>query len=198
MSAAARPPRGRRPGSPDTREEILTAAREAFAEHGSKASVRQIAGAAGVDAALVHHYFGTKDELFLQALRLPLDPRELLTEATVGPTEQAGERLLTAFLSVWDDPELQPSLLALARTLAEPQGRELIRNGFVPMVIAPVVDRVAPDRPGQRLPLVASQLVGLIVARYLLGLQPLASAPAAEVVSWIAPNLQRYLTGPLD
>ena len=104
--ASTGPPRGRRRGSPDTRSAILAAARSSFAEHGfAGTTIRAVAASAGVDAALVHHYFGTKDELFLAALELPVDPRKLIGPAVAGPVEQAAERFLGVFLSVWDDPD---------------------------------------------------------------------------------------------
>jgi AcrR family transcriptional regulator len=97
--------RGRRPGAPDTRAAILSAARSRFAEHGyAGTTIRAVATDAGVDAALVHHYFGTKDELFLAAIELPVDPRQVLASAMNGGPEGAGERFLTVFLAVWDDP----------------------------------------------------------------------------------------------
>src|SRR5918912_3213202 len=104
------PPRGRRPGAPDTRATILDAARALFAERGfAGTTIRGVASAAGVDAALVHHYFGTKDDLFLAAMELPVDPRRVLAPALTGDVGAAGERLLRAFLSMWDDPEISPA-----------------------------------------------------------------------------------------
>ena len=84
-----------------------------------------MAGDAGVDAALVHHYFGSKDDLFLAALELPVDPRQILLPAVAGGLDGAGERILRAFLSVWDDPALQPSLVAVAQGVMDPAGSKL-------------------------------------------------------------------------
>jgi AcrR family transcriptional regulator len=162
-----------------------------------QASVRAIATEAGVDAALVHHYFGTKDKLFIAALRLPVDPREVLGGVADGPIDSAAERLLRVFLNLWDDPANQPALVALARTITQPEGGNLVNKGFLPLIVVPVVDALGVDRPTERIPLVASQLIGLIVVRYLLRLEPLASLPAEQVVVRIAPNIQRYLTSPL-
>lgn len=118
MTAAAR---GRRRGSPDTRAAILAAARARFAESGfAGTSIRRVAGDAGVDPALVHHYFGSKDDLFVAALELPVDPRAVLAEQVVGPVAGAGERLLRALIGVWDDPAVRPALLAMVRRLIEP------------------------------------------------------------------------------
>lgn len=191
-------PRGRRPGAPDTRAAILDAARAAFAADGFAASsVRRIAAEAGVDPALVHHYFGTKDRLFLAALEIPVDPRELLAPVVADGPEGAGERVVRTLLSVWDDPELQPRLLAVARSLGDPSGARLIADGVIPVVIGPVLAGLVRDHPEQRVPFVASQLVGLIVSRYLLAIEPLASLPAERVVSRVGPVVQHYLTDPL-
>src|SRR3954463_6415134 len=115
------PPRGRRKGSPDTRSAILAAARTSFARQGfAGTTIRGVASAAGVDAALVHHYFGTKDDLFLAAMELPLDPRQGPAPAMVGGPDGAGERLLRAFLSMWDDPAIAPSLIANVRSALQP------------------------------------------------------------------------------
>src|SRR5258708_3617220 len=108
---------GRRPGNQDTREAILAAAREAFAERGyDRASIRAIATSAGVDPALVHHYFGTKDELFLATVNAPLNPAALLPQVIAGGIDEVPERLLGTFLSVWDHPVTGPAALALVRS----------------------------------------------------------------------------------
>lgn len=190
--------RGRRPGAPDTRAAILAAARTLFASGGFTATtVRAIAAEAGVDAALVHHYFGTKDDLFVAALEIPVDPRERLAEVIAAGPDGAGERLVRTFLSVWDDPELRLPLIGLARSILDPSGQRLMRDGFVPAVLLPVGAALGLDRPEVRMPLVASQVIGLILARYVLEIEPLASLPAEELVGIYGPTLQRYLTGPL-
>jgi AcrR family transcriptional regulator len=190
--------RGRRPGSPDTRTAILEAARELFAVGGiSGTSIRAIAAKAGVDPALVHHYFGTKDDLFVAALALPVDPREVLSAVVSQGPEGAAERMLRTFLSVWDDPDLQLPLLGLARSLVDPNGKELLRDGFLKVVIAPIGVALGIDEPERRMPVVASQVMGLILMRYLLEVEPLASMGADELVGIYAPTIQRYLTGPL-
>ena len=194
----AAPRRGRRPGAPDTRAAILAAARTLFADGGfTRTSVRSIAAAAGVDAALVHHYFGSKDDLFVAALEIPVDPRERLAAVVAEGPDGAGERLLRVFLGVWDDPDLRDPLLALARSVLDPSGQRLLSQGFLPAVLLPVGAGLGIDRPEVRMPLVASQVVGLILTRYVLELEPLASLPAEDLVAIYGPTLQRYLTGPL-
>lgn len=190
--------RGRRPGAPDTRAAILVAARELFAAQGfAGTSVRAIAAAAGVDASLVHHYFGTKDDLFVAALELKVDPREVVPVVLAGGLDGLGTRLLQAFLTVWDDDQARLPLLALVRGVLEPGGQQVVRDGFMRMVLSPLRDLLGDDQPDRRVALVASQLLGIVVARYLVALEPLASAPADELVATYAPTLQRYLTEPL-
>ncbi|MGH3345979.1 MAG: TetR family transcriptional regulator [Nocardioides sp.] len=190
--------RGRRPGAPDTRAAILAAARSRFADHGfAGTTIRAVAADAGVDGALVHHYFGSKDELFIAAMRLPVDPRDVLAPAIAGGVDGAGERILTAFLSVWDDPEMQPGLIAFARGLMDPSSSRLLTEGFLPVVVRPLADAMGVDRPEHRMPLVASQVIGLILLRYVLRVEPLASMPSEHVVATYAPTIQRYLADPL-
>ena len=197
-SASSGSPRGRRRGSPDTRSAILAAARGSFAAHGfGGTTIRAVASAAGVDAALVHHYFGTKDELFLAALELPVDPRKLIGPAVAGPVEQAAERFLDVFLAVWDDPDLRPSLLAVARGIMDPAANRLLSEGVLPVVIEPIGVALGIDRPAERMPLVASQVIGLILMRYVLVVEPLASMPRDRLIATYAPTIQRYLTGDL-
>jgi AcrR family transcriptional regulator len=195
---AAAPRRGRRPGAPDTRAAILAAARGLFAEKGyTGTSVRAIASAAGVDAALVHHYFGSKDDLFVAALELPVDPRVALADTISRGPDGAGERMLRVFLSVWDDPELRLPLLGLARAMLEPSGHRLMSDGFLQAVLHPVGVGLGIERPEVRMPLVASQVIGLILVRYLLEVEPVASMSAEDVIAIYAPTIQRYLTDPL-
>jgi AcrR family transcriptional regulator len=190
--------RGRRPGSPDTRAAILAEARALFAAQGyAGTSVRGVAAAAGVDAALVHHYFGTKDDLVLAALQVPLDPREVLLPVAEGGLPGAGERLLRTFFTVWDDEATRLPLLTLVRTLFDPEGRNLVRDGFMRIVLGPVGAALGVDEPERRMSLVASQLMGIVIARYVVRVEPLASASAEELVATYAPTLQRYLEMPL-
>ncbi|TYL54829.1 TetR/AcrR family transcriptional regulator [Nocardioides sp. BGMRC 2183] len=200
--------RGRRRGSPDTRALILDAARERFAAGGfAGTTIRAVAQQAGVDPALVHHYFGTKDELFVASLALPVDPRVVLAERLAvlpdgggepdDPAGGPGGRMLRAILSVWDDPELQPGLVAAVRRFLEPGGEELVRSGFVPVVLVPLGELLGVEEPERRMPLVATQVFGLVIGRYLVGLDPVAGMPADEVVATFAPTLDRYLVGDL-
>jgi AcrR family transcriptional regulator len=190
--------RGRRPGAPDTRAAILAAAREQFAALGFlRTTIRAVAADAGVDPALVHHYFGSKHDLFVAAMELPIDPRAVIGPVIAGGIDGAAERLLTVFLGVWDDPDLQPALLGVVRGVLEPEGQRLISEGFLPAVILPAATALGVQQPERRMPFVASQIFGLILARYVLRIEPLASMPAADVVAAVAPNIQRYFEMPL-
>lgn len=194
----ARPSRGRRPGAPDTRAEVLAAARDSFAAKGfAGTTIRAVAAAAGVDPALVHHYFGSKDDLFLAALALPVDPREVLAPVVAQGPDGAGERLLRAFLSVWEDPEMQAPLLAVARSAIGPDGGRLVSQGFIPVVVGPVLGSLVRDRADVRVPLVASQVLGLILTRYVLRVPAMVAIPVDDLVAQMSPVLQHYLTGDL-
>ncbi len=191
-------PRGRRPGGPDTRGQILEAARESFAHRGFvSTTIRAVASAAGVDPALVHHYFGSKDDLFIAALEIPADPRSIVPMVFAEGIDGAGERLIRVFLGVWEDPAARLPLIALVRTSLGDDGPvNLLREGMLRMIFGPLTSTLPPDEADRRAQLVASQLIGLVVGRYLLRLEPLASMTPDELVAWVAPTLQRYLDGP--
>ncbi|HEV7186306.1 MAG TPA: TetR family transcriptional regulator [Blastococcus sp.] len=189
---------GRRPGNPDTRDVVLAAARTAFAERGfDGATIRGIAADAGVDPALVHHYFGSKDKLFLAAVEAPADPADLLPEVLSAPRDELGAAVVRLLLKVWDGP-MQPAGLALLRSAVSNEWTaKLLREFLVAKVLRKVVSTLGfdPDVRAARISLVASQIIGLVMARYVLRLEPLASATPDEVVAAIGPTVQRYLTG---
>ena len=190
--------RGRRPGTPDTRAEILAAARESFAAAGfAGTTIRGVAAAAGVDAALVHHYFGSKESLFLTALEVPVDPRVELTPVLERGVDEAGAGIVRTMLRVWDDEDRRLPLLAFVRRMLEPGGGRLLSEGFLPVLVEPVAVALGVADVDRRMPLVASQLFGVIMLRYVVPAEPLASMPAEEVVASVAPTIQRYLTGDL-
>lgn len=186
---------GRRPGSPDTRGEILEAARREFAAQGyDRTSMRAVARAAGVDPALVHHYFAGKEELLLAAMEVPFDPRTLLASVLEGPREQIGDRLVRAVLAEWDHPERQPRLLALIRTaIASEASSHLLRDGFLRLILDQIASIPGIDDASRRGNLVASQIVGLLMTRYVVGIEPLASTSPDEVAAAVGPTIQRYL-----
>lgn len=193
--------RGRRSGATASRDHILDAARRLFAEHGFEGtSLRQVARAAGVDPAMVHHYFKGKDELFALSVELPADPEQVLSGVVDSDPERRGELVVRAVLRLWESPA-QPGLVAFFRgTLGSRAKTSLLRE----MVTRAVISRIMAGLPGSpedlalRGDLVATQMVGLMMVRYVVRLEPLASAPAEDVVRLVAPNVQRYLTGALD
>ena len=190
--APARRP-GRRSGPTVSRGDILAAARRLFAERGyDGATIRAIAQEAGVDAALVHHFFGTKEQVFVAAMELPFQPADLLPQLVGGPREQVGERFVRLFLALWRDPERRAPVLALLRSATtNEQAAEMIRQ----FVTEALVTRVAGALgvPPLRVTAAASQLIGLAMVRHLIGVEPLASADEEEIVRLVAPTIQRYL-----
>jgi AcrR family transcriptional regulator len=194
--ANPRTSRGRRPGAPDTRAEVLAAARASFAEKGFRGTtIRAVAATAGVDPALVHHYFGTKSALFAAAMELPFDPGAAVP-ALLGPgIDGLGERIVRFFLAVWDQPAPRARIQAVLRSaLTEEAAADLLRDFVSTQVLGPVAAGLGtPDAP-LRATLVGSQLVGLGLLRYLVKVEPLASADADTVVAVVAPTIQRYLT----
>jgi AcrR family transcriptional regulator len=191
---------GRRPGNQDTRQSILDAAREVFADKGfDGASIRAIAGEAKVDPALVHHYFGTKDKLFLASINMPLDPAELVPKALSGPREEAGERLVRLVLSVWDSPAGTAAVALFRSAMSNEWTARLLREFVVTQVLRRAIRELGlpGEEAGLRSALVASQIAGLAVTRYVLKIEPVASADPETLVRAIGPNVQRYLTGPL-
>jgi AcrR family transcriptional regulator len=191
---------GRRPGNQDTRSSILEAARRAFAERGfDKASIRAIAGDAGVDPALVHHYFGTKEKLFLAAMNAPVNPGELIPQALAGPRDQAGVRLVRLLLSVWDSPAGAAAVAMFRSALSNEWTARLLREFVITQVLRKAVGELVPDseEAALRTSLVATQIAGLAVGRYVLKIEPLASADPETLAAMIGPAVQRYLDGPL-
>jgi AcrR family transcriptional regulator len=197
--AAQREPRvGRRPGNQDTRGEIITAARHAFAAKGfAGASMRAIAADAGVDAALIHHYFDSKQQLFLATVALPLGLPEIVERVAAGERRDLGERLVRTVLGVWDS-DLQPSLVAAIRTtLTDPALTRSVGEFFTLEVVGHVLrrDDLPPVEANRRAGLVASQILGLLIGRYVLQLPVLVNRRTEDLVTEIGPTIQRYVDG---
>jgi AcrR family transcriptional regulator len=191
--------RGRRPAGEDRRGDILAAARAEFGERGFDATtIRGVARAAGVDPRLVHHYFDGKDALFVAAFELPARPQQLL-EAVLGPDAgPIGPRLVRLFLTVWDSDEGRQRIVALVSAAsASEAGARMLREFLAREVFARIVARLGSEDPELRAALAASQMMGLAVARYVVRLEPLASADPDLVVALLGPTIQHYLTGPL-
>ncbi|MBP3087072.1 MAG: TetR family transcriptional regulator [Mycolicibacterium fortuitum] len=190
---------GRPAGPSDRRERILASARELFARNGiDKTSIRAIAADAGVDAALVHHYFGTKTQLFAAAIHIPIDPMTVIGKLQEVPVDQLGHTLPSILLPLWDS-EIGKGFVATLRSILAGNDVSLVRSFLQDVIIGEIGPRVdnPPGSARVRIQFVASQLVGVAMARYILELDPFASLPVDQIVETIAPTLQRYLTGEL-
>lgn len=204
MSAAesegTRPARsGRRPGQSGTRESILAAARERFANTGfDKTSIRAVAADAGVDPALVHHYFGTKQQLFAAVVELPVDPEVVLRQVDAVPLDRLGETIVAAVVGLWDSPA-GTGAVALVRSMVANGDTSLARDFLLSVVLERVRRRIATDTDDGRLrvALAASQMAGLVITRKILDLRPVSGLPLPQVVAAVGPTVQRYLTGDL-
>jgi len=219
---------GRRTGDSGTREAILAAARTRFGDHGyAGATIRAIAADAGVDPALVHHFFGTKERLFAAAMRLPVIPGELISAALApgarDPGRGLGEHLLRTVLSAWAVDEVRETFLGLMRSaVTSEQAAAMLREFATDSILGRLAEVAgAAGTPGAagasggvkatgatgaagadglgeadfRAALVASQVLGLALTRYVLGLEPLAAASQDDLAAAIGPTLERYLTG---
>ena len=197
MSRNAKHPGGRRPGSSGTRSAILAAARAGFAERGyAGTTIRAVAGAAGVDPALVLHFFRTKDALLAACLALPPEMMARMPAAFDGDPSAVGERLTRTYLSLWEDPATGPALLAVVRSAVSSQDAAHLLGEFVgSLLLAPTAKLGDADGPELRVALASAQLVGLALSRYVVRLEAVARADLETLVRAVAPSVQRYLTG---
>ncbi len=198
MTTARRGP-GRPADGGDRRAAILDSALKLFADKGyTGASVRGIARGAGVDPALVHHYFGTKEQVFVAAMRLPVSPGDLLPEVLAGDPAQLGERLVRMFLGVWERPDFRAPMLGMLRSAMTAEQGAAMLGEFVGSAllgrVAAAVDGVGGVDP-LRVQAAAAQLVGVVILRHVIALEPLASATTDEIVALVAPVVQFHLTG---
>ncbi|MCW2521645.1 MAG: transcriptional regulator, TetR family, partial [Mycobacterium sp.] len=188
MSDPSRKRPGRPPGTSDTRDRILENARELFARNGiGNTSIRAIAAASGVDSALVHHYFGTKEQLFAAAVHIPIDPMQIIGPMREVPVEELGLTLPSLLLPLWDS-QMGSGLIATMRSLLAGDDVGLIRS-FLQDVISVEVGSRVDEPPGSgriRVQFVASQLVGIVMARYILELEPFKSLPVEQIAQTIA------------
>lgn len=185
---------GRRPGPTETRDTILTAARELFAGKGyDGVSVRAIARSAGVDPALVHHFFGTKEGVFVAAMRFPVTPAEVIPQIMDAGPDRFGETMIRLFLSAWEDPERRAPVLAMLRSaMTNEQAAAMLREFVMAELFGPAARMT--DLPPLRLNAAIGQMVGVVLLRYVLEVEPIASATPDELVELLAPTLQRYLS----
>ncbi|HMG61988.1 MAG TPA: TetR family transcriptional regulator [Streptosporangiaceae bacterium] len=192
---------GRRTGDSGTREAILDSARLRFGEHGyDGATIRGIAAGAGVDPALVHHFYGTKEKLFAAAMRLPAVPSEVIAAALAsGDGASPGTHLVATVLAIWEDPAVHGVIIGLLRSaMNSEQAAGLLREFITEAILAPVRALARADSPedaAYRAGAVASQMLGLALTRYVLRIGPVATASIADLAATIGPTIERYLTG---
>jgi AcrR family transcriptional regulator len=191
--------RGRRPGSLDTRGAIVDAARPLFATRGfERTSLRAIAREADVDPALLLHYFGSKENVFLAAVELPFEPEVVLPGLLAGARRTIGERFARFVVATLENDASRARLLAIIRAASsEPAAARVLRGLVEQRLRDPIAHALGTEDAELRASLVGSQVVGLAMARYVVGVEPLASLPAERLVALIAPTFQRYLAGPL-
>jgi AcrR family transcriptional regulator len=189
--------RGRRPAGADTKTALVDAAREVFTEQGYEgATVRAIAKRAGVDPAMVNHWFGGKEGLFAQAvLQLPVDPAVIVAELMTGELDTIGERIVRRFLTVWDSTG-GGQFAALVRSVASHEMAVTgLRDIFLKQIFIRIANRTGADNAMFRATLVASQLIGMGMVRYVARFEPLASNDIDTMVAAVGPTIQRYFTG---
>ncbi|MFE1173487.1 TetR family transcriptional regulator [Streptomyces sp. NPDC058773] len=192
-----RPARAADGAGPGARERILAAARTEFAARGyDKTSIRGIAKAAGVDAALVHHYFGTKEQVFAAAIELTVAPALTMPDALAGGGADVGERMARFMFGIWENPVSRPALLAIMRSaLTNDTAAAVLRGLIERRMLQRVAGELDVPDPEFRVQLAAGHLIGIAVLRYVIKMDPVASADPEEIIAMVAPTLQRYLTG---
>ncbi len=191
---------GRRPGDGRTRHAILEAARLEFAESGyDRATIRGIAARAGVDPALVLHYFGAKEKLFSAALTVHAEPGEVVRRVMHEDAGSMGATVVRTFLDNWEPQETRAPLVAMVRSaMTNDVAMGLVREYLEQRIFGPITEALGLPDAQLRATLVGTQLIGLAMARYIAGIEPLASAPPEQLVAALGPTVQRYLTGDLD
>lgn len=191
------PRTGRRPGPGGTRAEILAAARAHFSRVGYEAgTVRGIATEAAVDPALILHYFGSKHGVFRAAIDFPVDPADFVPRLLAPGLEGLGERLVRFFLETWDSPAGSPLLALIRSVVASEEAAALMREFVSREVLGRLAKALEVDQPQLRASLAASTLIGMAMLRYVIKVEPLASARPEVVAGWFGPTVQRYLTDP--
>ncbi len=189
---------GRRPGTGGTREKILAAARAHFARSGFEAAtVRGIAAEAHVDPSLVLHYFGSKQELFRASTDFPIDPAVVIPTLIEPGIDGLGERLVRFFLDTWDSPAGRPMLALIRSVVTSDEAAALLREFVSREVLGRLARSLEVDEPRLRASLAASSLIGLAMVRYVVRVEPLASAPRDQIAALLGPAIQRYLSEPL-
>lgn len=199
MSSTRTKRTGRRPGSSDTREEIAIAARSLFAELGyERTSFRRIASAAGVDPALVVHFYGSKEDLFRRVMATPPRIADALERLGDGPRETVGRRLAELLVGALENPSTRTILVGRIRCAStHPDAAALVRE-TVTRDLRRLASALTDDGPDRRAVLVGATFVGMAIARYVVLVEPLASMSPSDLIETIAPTFQHYLVEPLS
>jgi AcrR family transcriptional regulator len=195
---AGKPRSGRRRGKSGSREEIVRAARQLFAERGyAGTTMRAIAQEANVDSALIHHFFGSKKGLFAAAIQDIIQPQEFVTTLMEPGLDHVGNRLLGMFLELWESPDTGEPLLAVLRSvISHQEAAETARELVTSELFRLIASHIDASRPDLRAALVGSQLIGLVMLRLVLRVEPLLTTKADDLVRCVGPVLQHYLTTP--
>lgn len=191
------PPLGRRPGSPDTRGVLLATARRLFADAGyDKTSVRDIAAAAGVDPALIRHYYGSKAELFRATMGWPFEPAQLATRITAGDPVDIGRNLTRVFFELWEQPDSRAPLLAILRGAATHEESATLVSEYIQGQLYAHLAAAIPGPDSElRIDLAMAQLLGIAYLRHILQVEPIASTPFDELIARVAPAISTHLNG---
>ena len=189
--------RGRRPAGSGTRDAIVEAARRQFGERGyAGTTLRSVAEAAGVDPRLVLHYFGSKQGLFVQCVDLPLSPALVIERIFAGGPDQIAGRAATLVMEVMDDPDSRRAFTGILRAaVTEPEAAAGVRDMLTTRLLLPIAERVGGDRPDLRASLMASQIVGLVMARQIVGIPALMEASRDQLIRALVPVFEHYLCG---
>lgn len=188
---------GRRPGAGGTRERILAAARNDFSKSGfDGTTIRAIAAQAKVDPALVLHYYESKDAIFREAVRFPVDPAEFIPGLVAPGVDGLGDRLVRFFVDTWDSPAGGAMLGVIRSVVANDDAATLMREFITREVLGRLAKALDVDEPQLRASLAGAQLIGMAMLRYVVKVEPIASADADQIVAWLGPTIQRYFTDP--
>jgi len=188
---------GRRPGAGGTRERILAAARSDFSKSGfDGTTIRAIAAQAKVDPALVLHYYESKDAIFREAVRFPVDPAEFIPALVAPGVDGLGDRLVRFFVDTWDSPAGGAMLGVIRSVVANDDAATLMREFITREVLGRLAKALDVDEPQLRASLAGAQLIGMAMLRYVVKVEPIASADADQIVAWLGATIQRYFTDP--
>lgn len=187
---------GRRPGTSSTRQAILDAARASFNQNGyDRATIRDVAKRARVDPALVHHFFGSKQNLFAASMDLPFEPTPIIEKVIQGDLDSLGDRMARTFFAVWDAHAEGNPIVALIRSAtSNEQAGSMLREFITTEIVGRITKGLRLSSPQLRAGLIASQMIGAAFIRYVIRLEPIASMSSADLARLIAPTLQRYVT----